>query len=114
MLRPYNTQDSTLKGARTVLRTEPLRVGYLVKQYPSYSETFIVNEVLAHEAAGLDIELFSLRPPSDGHFQDVIAQVRAPVTYLPAYGIKAVDFWAALEQTGAVLPGVWAALEEAR
>ena len=27
------------------------RVGYVVKRYPRYSETFIVNEILAHEAA---------------------------------------------------------------
>src|SRR5438093_11910837 len=114
MLRPYNTQCATLKGARTVLRTEPLRVGYLVKQYPRYSETFIVNEILAHEAAGLDIEIFSLRPPNDGHFQDVIAHVRAPVTYLPVYGVRAAEFCAALEEASAILRGIWAALEGAR
>jgi len=43
---------------------EPARVGYVVKRYPRYSETFIVNEVLAHEAAGVEVEIFSLRPRS--------------------------------------------------
>ena len=57
-------------------------VGYVVKRYPRFSETFIVNEVLAHEAAGLDVEIFSLRPPVDTHFQNRISEVRAPVTYL--------------------------------
>ncbi|MFQ5596107.1 MAG: colanic acid biosynthesis glycosyltransferase WcaL, partial [Anaerolineae bacterium] len=44
----------------------PIRVGYVLKMYPRFSETFIVNEILAHEAAGLDLEIFSLRPPADG------------------------------------------------
>src|SRR5213083_1772673 len=93
---------------------EPLRVGYVVKRYPRYSETFIVREILAHEAAGLDVEIFALRPPSDTHFQDAIARVRAPVTYLPADGVKATDFWAALEATGAILPRLWPALAAVR
>jgi hypothetical protein len=39
-----------------------MKVGYVVKRYPRYSETFIVNEILAHEAAGMEIEIFSLLP----------------------------------------------------
>ncbi|MGH7676191.1 MAG: colanic acid biosynthesis glycosyltransferase WcaL, partial [Gemmatimonadales bacterium] len=90
------------------------RVGYVVKRYPRYSETFIVAEIAALEAAGLDIEIFSLLPPNDTHFQDAIARVRAPVHYLPSQGVKAVDFWGALEGAGAALPGFWGALEAAR
>ncbi len=59
---------------------QPPRVGYVLKRYPRYSETFIVNELLAHEEAGLDVEIFSLRPCNDSHFQDAIARVRAPYT----------------------------------
>ena len=94
-------------------RPSPVRVGYVVKRYPRYSETFVVNEVLAHEAAGLAVEIFSLRPPSDAYFQDQIARVRAPVTYLPSDGVKAADFWAALE-AAAELPGFAAGLAAAR
>lgn len=94
--------------------SEAIRIGYVLKRYPRYSETFIVTEILAHEAAGLEIEIFSLRPPEDTHFQDAIARVRAPVHYLSAAGMKALDFWTALEQAGQVLPGVWAALEAAQ
>jgi len=32
-----------------------MRVGYVLKRYPRYSETFIIHEILAHEAAGLGI-----------------------------------------------------------
>lgn len=73
--------------------TDSARVGYVVKRYPRYSETFIVNEILAHEAANLPVEIFSLRPPIDTHFQDVISQVRAPVHYLPTGISKSSEFW---------------------
>ena len=95
-------------------RETPLRVGYVTKRYPRYSETFVVAEISAHEAAGLDVEIFSLFPPNDTHFQDAIARVRAPVCYLPSHGVKAVDFWAALEDAAATLPGMWRELEAAR
>jgi glycosyltransferase involved in cell wall biosynthesis len=92
----------------------PLRVGYVVKRYPRYSETFIVAEIAAHEAAGLEIEVFSLFPPNDAHFQDGISRVRAPVRYIPSVGMKANDLWAALEDAGASLPGFWSELELSR
>jgi glycosyltransferase involved in cell wall biosynthesis len=103
---------------------EPFRVGFVVKRYPRYSETFIVREILAHEEAGLSIEIFSLRPTNDGHFQDLIARVRARVNYLymPAEGLlpeplagatlTATHFWRALREAGELLPGLWTALGE--
>jgi glycosyltransferase involved in cell wall biosynthesis len=90
------------------------RVGYILKRYPRYSETFIVNEILAHERAGLEIEIFSLRPPNDSNFQNAISRVRAPVTYLPSDGVKAVNFWQAIEEAGTLIPEIFARLEAAR
>ncbi len=95
------------------MQADSPRIGYVVKRWPRYSETFIVNEILAHEAAGLTIEIFALFPPNDTHFQDTIACVRAPVTYLPAIGAKLVDFWAAIQETAAVIPDLWPRLEQA-
>lgn len=101
-------------------------VGYVVSRYPRYSETFIVNEILDHERAGLRIEIFALRPTIDTHFQDAIAQVRAPVNYLylPGEGLtteeltaallKADVFWSLIQESGKSLPGLWTALEGAR
>ena len=86
----------------------------MVKRYPRYSETFIVNEILAHEAAGVGIEIFSLLPPEDGHFQDLISRVRAPVTYLPSKGLKVAEFWSVLEEAGETFPDGWLSLEAAR
>src|SRR5713226_6584957 len=61
---------------------EALRVAFVVKRYPRYSETFVVREILAHERAGAVIDIFSLRPTNDGHFQDLLARVRGSVSYL--------------------------------
>ncbi len=96
------------------------RIAYVVKRYPRYSETFIVNEILAHEAAGAEVHIFALRPPADSHFQDKIAQVRAPVTYIrkPAQGRSnpsirtltpnsATYFWAELQAAAQVFPDLW-------
>ncbi|HEX2030076.1 MAG TPA: glycosyltransferase family 4 protein [Actinomycetota bacterium] len=62
------------------------RVGYVLKKYPRLSETFILDEALALEAAGVDVSIFSLRLPDDGRFHAELARVRAPVEYLPEFG----------------------------
>ncbi|MGH2542367.1 MAG: glycosyltransferase family 4 protein [Ardenticatenaceae bacterium] len=97
-----------------MLSNESLRVGYVLKRYPRFSETFIVNEILAHEAAGLEIEIWALRPPTDTHFQDIVARVRAPVHYLRSYGVKVADFWSTLQEAAGSLPGFWPTLDVAR
>jgi glycosyltransferase involved in cell wall biosynthesis len=89
-----------------------VRVGYVLKRYPRYSETFVVNEILAHEAAGLEIEIFALRPAADTHFQDAIARVRAPVHYVSTEAVKPSRFWQELREARDGLPGLRGALEE--
>lgn len=86
-----------------------MRIGYIVKQYPRYSETFVVNEILAHERAGHNVEIFSLRPAMDSHFQDLLWQVRGQVHYVPD-GAKASDFWAELSTALRDLPDAGEAL----
>lgn len=58
-------------------------VGYVLKMYPRFSETFIVSEILAREAAGERIVIFSLRPSTDARFHPELARVRAPVIQVP-------------------------------
>ena len=82
---------------------ESFRVGYVVKRYPRFSETFIVNEILAHESAGLNLDIFALRPPADTHFQPAIARVRADVTYLQNKG-KMDDLWASFQRASDLIP----------
>lgn len=97
-----------------MLPSDSMRIGYVVKRYPRYSETFIVNEVLAHEAAGLAVEIFSLRPPCDTHFQDRIARVRAPVQYLTLESTRSAGFWRTLGRAAETLPDLWQTLGAAR
>ncbi len=67
-------------------RSEPGRVGYVLKRYPRFSETFVVNEILAHEAAGLSLDIVALREPTDPVIQQAVARVRAPVISLAIPG----------------------------
>ena len=57
----------------------PRRIGYVLKMYPRFSETFIVSEILAREAAGEEIVILSLRAPTDARFHPELARVQAPV-----------------------------------
>lgn len=86
------------------------RVGYVLKRYPRFSETFIVNEILAHEAAGQPVEIFALRPVDETHFQDRLGQVRAGVTHLPDKLKNAEALWRLAARAATELPGAWAAL----
>jgi colanic acid/amylovoran biosynthesis glycosyltransferase len=80
----------------TPATTHPPRIGYVLKMYPRFSETFIVTEMLQAEAAGVDLEVFSLRLPTDGRFHADLAALTAPVTYLQPGSLKAEHLWAAL------------------
>jgi glycosyltransferase involved in cell wall biosynthesis len=79
------------------------RIGYVVKMYPRFSETFIVTELLAMQAVGVDCEIFSLRPPVDSRFHASLAQVTAPVSYLRSEGLRAADLWTLLRTARAEL-----------
>lgn len=91
----------------------PGRIAYVVKRYPRFSETFIVNEILAHEAAGVDMRIFALRPCSDTHFQHAIADVKASVTHLRYGGIKAETLWTEINRAGKEFSNLWSVLSRA-
>jgi glycosyltransferase involved in cell wall biosynthesis len=61
------------------------RVAFVLKGYPRLSETFIAQEIWALEQRGLDIQIVSLRHPTDRARHPVHGQIRAPVLYLPEY-----------------------------
>ncbi|MGK2348796.1 glycosyltransferase family 4 protein [Actinomyces sp. W5033] len=58
------------------------RIGYVLKVYPRFSETFIVTEMLAREALGDDLSIYALRPTTDSRFHPEIARVRAGVHWV--------------------------------
>ena len=60
-----------------------MKIGYVIKRYPRFSETFIVNEIIAREARGTQIVIASLRQPLDPRFHSLLARVQAPVTWIP-------------------------------
>lgn len=57
----------------------------VLKGYPRLSETFIAQEILALERKGLNLQLFSLRHPTDRAVHPIHGDIRAKVTYLPEY-----------------------------
>jgi glycosyltransferase involved in cell wall biosynthesis len=85
-----------------------------VDRYPRYSDTFIINEIVAHEKDGVTLDIFSLQPTQDTHFHSGLARVRAPVSYLPAEQPSGEAFWRMLEAVGAAAPAVWSTLRQAR
>lgn len=89
-----------------------MHLAYVVKRYPRYSETFIVNEILAHERAGEKVRIYALLPPQDSHFQDIIAQVRAPVTYLSSKADRASAFWELQKRAAQTYPNLWHVLAQ--
>ncbi len=61
------------------------KIACIVKGYPRLSETFIAQEILALEQAGVDIIIYSLRHPTDTTVHPVHKKIRAKVHYLPEY-----------------------------
>jgi len=60
-------------------------VVFVLKGYPRLSETFIAQEILGLEQAGLPIEIVSLRHPTETQRHPVHREIKAPVAYLPEY-----------------------------
>lgn len=57
----------------------------VLKGYPRLSETFIAQELLGLEKAGLELSLVALRRPTDAKRHPVHDEISAPVMYLPEY-----------------------------
>ncbi|MET3812260.1 glycosyltransferase [Arthrobacter sp. UYEF3] len=60
-----------------------------------------MSEILAREAAGDRIEIFSLLPPNDARFHAELARVQAPVTYIDR-PLKTSDLWECFHAAAAV------------
>lgn len=88
------------------------RVGYVLKMYPRFSETFIVTELVSMQRIGVDCDIFSLRSPVDAHFHANLSEVRAPVSYVRYLGLRAGDVWEILQQASRLLTGSGDHLEE--
>jgi colanic acid/amylovoran biosynthesis glycosyltransferase len=89
---------------------EPV-TAYVLKMYPRFSETFILGELLARERAGERLEVISLRQPVDGRFHAALAQLKAPVTYLPTTS-SASEAWRQLRNARSARQAITAHLDE--
>ncbi len=63
----------------------PHRLAIVVKGWPRLSETFIAQELVALEEAGLDFDIWSLRHPTDKKTHPLHDRLKASVRYLPEY-----------------------------
>jgi len=66
------------------MTSEPLHVGYVLKMFPRFSETFIVNEMLELQARGVRITVFSMKPPDGGIQQPQVNAFGGQVYVIPA------------------------------
>lgn len=68
---------------KPVRQAQSLRVAYLLKRYPRLSETFILHEMLALEARGMRLHVYSLLDPAEATVHPDVDRLAAAVTYLP-------------------------------
>ncbi len=61
------------------------KIACILKGYPRLSETFIAQEILELERAGVDIVIYSLRHPTDTEIHPIHRNINAKVHYLPEY-----------------------------
>jgi glycosyltransferase involved in cell wall biosynthesis len=83
--------------------TRSKKIVVLLKGYPRLSETFIAQELLGLEKAGLQLELVAMRRPTDKKRHPVHDEIKASVSYLPEY---------LHEEPLRVLRALWACLKK--
>jgi glycosyltransferase involved in cell wall biosynthesis len=62
----------------------PGKIAFLFPAFPNLHQTFVLWEVLALRQRGLDLALYSIKPPITSTQQPEGAALQAEVTYLPA------------------------------
>lgn len=88
------------------------RVAYVLKMYPRFSQTFVLSELLAHQASGRCMDIFSLRLPNDNRFHAAVSRVQSNVVRIPRPGGRTSSFLGTLRRTAKTLPATWQVIEE--
>jgi len=78
-----------------------MKLVYILKWFPKASETFVLDEILAHQKAGISMTLFSLLHSPDSMHQDYVQEVRSPIQYTPEGSLEEKAEWIALRCAGA-------------
>ena len=68
----------------------PEHVAVVTRRFPKVSETFVLFEMLALEALGLRLSIFTLAPPSDAIRHPDVERLRAPVALLAPAAARAI------------------------
>lgn len=112
VIAPHRAADRFGADAVGDAAGEPPRRKMVVvlKGYPRLSETFIAQELLGLEQAGLDLVIVSLRRPTDTKRHPVHDAIRAPVLYLPEYLHEEPGRVLGALLAGLARPGFWRAL----
>jgi colanic acid/amylovoran biosynthesis glycosyltransferase len=61
-----------------------MRIAYIVTMFPCWSETFILNEIVNHTNAGLNISIFSLKQFSEKFVHENAAAFLSKTAYAPS------------------------------
>lgn len=86
-----------------------MSVLFILKGYPRLSETFIAQEIRALEQRGIEIEIASLRHPTDTQTHPIHDEIAAGVLYLPEYLHDAPERVQAARSAVRQMPGYAAA-----
>lgn len=80
-----------------------MSVAVVLKGYPRLSETFIAQEILSLEKSGLEIDLISLRHPTDPSSHPIHREIRGALNYLPEYlyqePLRVFEAWLRVRKT---------------
>jgi len=75
----------------------PLRIGYVVRMFPRFSETFVVQEILELERQNVEVVIFSLLKPDEGRFHPALTRIKAQIIYLEDMAPRRWTSWIARE-----------------
>lgn len=81
-----------------------MRIAYVLKMFPRFSQTFVVNELLAHQAAGHSMDIFSLRLPDDARFHESVSRVEFDVHRIKRPVGRSASFLATLHRALQAFP----------
>jgi glycosyltransferase involved in cell wall biosynthesis len=92
-----------------------LKIGYVVRMFPRFSETFVLQEILELERRGVEVTVFSLNKPNEGRFHPALSRLAAPVIYLDDHEARKWGSWLAGEwpELAPHRDKLWKCVEEA-
>ncbi|MFQ6025987.1 MAG: glycosyltransferase family 4 protein [Dehalococcoidia bacterium] len=89
--KPEQSAERSQRRRRSSRRPPRDGIGYVLKKFPTLSETFVLNEILAQEALGERVHIFSLERPNDSRFHQDLSRLQGSISYIPDFhGFKSL------------------------